>query len=80
MNRFALFCAALAATSSLSLPAVAVDKLYSPYVEKSEWEAEYFGAVSFDGNDEKDDAQKHEFSVGYGVNNWWKPLLKPTTN
>lgn len=53
-------------------PALAVDKLYSPYVSKGEWEVEYFGAKSVDGNDTKDNAQKHQFSVGYGVTDYWK--------
>jgi len=53
-------------------PAHAIDKLYAPYVEKGEWEAEYFGTKSFDGNDAKDDAQKHQLSIGYGVTDYWK--------
>lgn len=56
-------------------PAFAIDKLYSPYVEKGEWEAEYFGTRSFDGNDAKHDAQKHQISIGYGVTDYWKTEL-----
>lgn len=56
----------------LAAPAYAVDKVYSPYVEKGEWEAEYFGTRSFDGDNAKDNAQKHELSFGYGVTEYWK--------
>lgn len=56
-------------------PAHAIDKLYKPYVEKGEWETEYFGTKSFDGNDAKDDAQKHQLSLGYGVTDYWKTEL-----
>ncbi len=58
--------------STVSIPAMAVDKLYAPYVDKGEWEVEYFGSNSFDNDDTKDTAQKHEFSVGYGVTEYWK--------
>lgn len=53
-------------------PAFAVDKIYSPYVEKGEWELEYFGTRSIDGDGTKNNAQAHEVSLGYGVNDWWK--------
>ncbi|MEI7670181.1 MAG: hypothetical protein WCJ33_08875 [Pseudomonadota bacterium] len=52
--------------------AFALDKLYSPFVEKGEWEVEYFGSRSGDSDASKDNEQKHQLSVGYGVNDWWK--------
>lgn len=55
--------------------AFAIDKLYKPYVHQGEWELEYFGTRSFDGDDTKDDAQKHQLSVGYGVTDYWKTEL-----
>ncbi len=56
-------------------PALAADKLYSPYVTKGEMEVEYFGSRSVDSDSSKDNSQKQQFSVGYGVNNWWKTEL-----
>lgn len=53
------------------LPAYAVNKLYSPYVEQGELELEYFGSRSVDGQAAKDDAQKQQFAIGYGVTNYW---------
>lgn len=69
-----LFATALLAGTA-SMPALAVDKLYAPYVDKGELELEYFGSNSFDSDDAKDHAQKHEISVGYGVNDFWKTEL-----
>ncbi len=60
--------AVLAASTSASY---AAEKLYSPYVEKGELELEYFGSRSNDGDPAKDNGQQHQFSVGYGVNDWW---------
>lgn len=62
----------LAACVSFANPAFAVDKIYDPYVKKGEWEAEYFGHRSIDGDRNKDNAQGHEVSVGYGVTDYWK--------
>lgn len=58
--------------ATVATPAFAVDKLYSPYVEKGEWEVEYYLDRSVDGDAAKDNVQGHEFSLGYGVNDWWK--------
>lgn len=55
----------------LPVPALAINKLYYPYVEQGELELEYFGSRSVDGNGAKDDAQKQQFSVGYGVTEYW---------
>lgn len=57
--------------SMASFPAHAIGKLYSPYVEKGEWELEYFGTRSVDGESGKNNEQQHQFSVGYAVNDWW---------
>lgn len=67
----------LLATSCLlaANPAHAIDKLYKPYVEKGEWEAEYFGTRSFDDNNARDNAQKHKAAIGYGVTDYWKTEL-----
>lgn len=56
-------------------PAFAVDKIYSPYVEKGEWELEYFAHRSVDSDDSKDNGQGHKLSLGYGVTDWWKTEL-----
>jgi hypothetical protein len=47
----------------------AADKIYSPYVTPDELEIEYFGSRS------DEDAQKQQFSIGYGVNEYWKTEL-----
>ncbi len=52
-------------------PALAADKLYYPYVTPGELEVEYFGSRSFDSDSSKDNAQKQQFSVGYGVTDRW---------
>ena len=72
-----------AMVSALSLIAVAVTllgvstqadathKVYSPHVEKGEIEIESRGHVDFDDDDDKDDARKEKFEIGYGVTDWW---------
>jgi len=64
-----LLCVCIVLTA---LPAYAIDKIYTPYVDAGEWELEYFGQRSMDDNRAKDNAQTHELSVGYGANDWWK--------
>lgn len=61
-----------AITGLAASPAYAVDKLYYPYVEQGEWELEYFGSRSVDADTGKDDLQKQQFSVGYGVMEYWR--------
>lgn len=63
-----LLCAALA----LSGTANAAERIYYPYVTPGELEIEYFGSRSVDNDSSKDNEQKQQFSVGYGVNEWWK--------
>lgn len=53
----------------------AAKKLYTPYVTPGELELEYFGSRSIDNDDSKDNEQKQQFSIGYGVNEWWKTEL-----
>lgn len=53
-------------------PAYAVDKLYTPYVEKGEWELEYFGRRTVDKDSTKDNAQEHQLSLEYSPTGWWK--------
>lgn len=62
--------------SMLALPLLAPDakagfKVYSPYVEYREFEIEYRPSVSIDGDDAKDNEQKHPLGLGYGVTEWW---------
>lgn len=67
--------AAAVSTITAYSSAFAADKLYYPYVTPGELEVEYFGSRSFDGDNTKDNAQKQQFSIGYGVNDWWKTEL-----
>lgn len=57
-----------AATTSAN----AAERLYSPYVTPGELEIEYFGSRSVDNDNSKDNAQKQQFSIAYGMNEWWK--------
>lgn len=68
------FLAALAGSAAFlsSASAFAAERLYYPYVEQGELELEYFGSRSIDSDSTKDNKQKQQFSVGYGVNDWWK--------
>ena len=70
---FAALCGGvLCASLALSGNANAANRLYSPYVTPGELEIEYFGSRSVDSDDSKDNKQKQQFAVGYGVNEWWK--------
>jgi len=74
--KVAVVVSLLAVTMTMaSAPAYAVDKIYSPNVTKGEWELEYFGTRTFDGNHDKNDEQEHEVSIGYGVTNHWATEL-----
>lgn len=55
--------------------AFAADKLYSPYVTPGELELEYFGSRSFDDSSSKNNEQKQQFAVAYGVTDYWKTEL-----
>jgi len=46
-------------------------KVYYPYVELGELEIEYRGSRTIDGDDSKDNEQKHLIGIGYGFNEWW---------
>ncbi|NOT40082.1 MAG: hypothetical protein HOP13_06290 [Alphaproteobacteria bacterium] len=68
--------AAVVALGLLTLPLTARDaqaglKVYAPYVELGELEIEYRPSVTVDGDNVKDNEQKHLLGVGYGVNEWW---------
>jgi len=65
-------CGGLFCTSIALSCAHAAERIYSPYVTPGELEIEYFGSRSFDNDSSKDNEQKQQFSVGYGVNEWWK--------
>ncbi len=63
----------LSGVAILGLPreAAAALKVYTPYVEKGEWELEARGNVDFDSRDEKDGLQKQKYALGYGVTDRW---------
>jgi hypothetical protein len=67
-----LFVSAMITCSILSGNAEAAQRLYSPYVTLGELEIEYFGSRSIDDDDSKDNKQKQQLAIGYGVNEWWK--------
>lgn len=46
-------------------------KVYTPKVEKGEFEIEYRPSITIDGNKAKDNEQAHVLGVGYGVTDWW---------
>jgi hypothetical protein len=48
-------------------------KVYSPQVVKGEAEVEYAGTRTFDSDKAKNDIQENQFSVGYGVTDYWRP-------
>lgn len=60
--------------ATFSFPAFALDgKVYSPTVVKGEAELEYAGTRTFDSSKEKNNLQENQFSVGYGVTDFWAP-------
>lgn len=71
----AAFCIA-AHTATGSQPALALDHLYSPIIEKGELEVEYSGDRSFDNDSTKNNIQGHEFELEYGVNDFWKVIAE----
>ncbi|MFO1242369.1 MAG: hypothetical protein U1E36_04115 [Rickettsiales bacterium] len=74
-SAFKYIVPALAGLSLFPAASHAAEKLYSPYVERGEWEIEYFGSRTNDNDSEKNNAQVHQFSVAYGVNDWWRTEL-----
>ncbi len=66
-----IFCASLCASMISSLPAFALDEIYSPNVVAGEISAEYSGSRTFDNRTDKNNAQEHEIAFEYGVNNHW---------
>jgi len=55
----------------LACDATAFPIVYSPIIEKGEWELEAKGSYSFDKHVEKDELQEQEYSLGYGVTDHW---------
>jgi len=51
--------------------AEATKKVYSPHVEKGEWEIETRGSYDFDDRSSKSDKVKEKFAIGYGVTDYW---------
>lgn len=71
-NKMALF----ACWSFLSTAALAGDQVYSPIVEKAEWEFESRALFSHDKDPAISGAQNHVFEIGYGLtSNWATSLL-----
>lgn len=59
-------------TFFLSAPeAWATKKVYSPYVEKGEFELEARGGINFDGRHDEDGTQKQKYALGYGMTDRW---------
>ncbi len=56
-------------------PAFALDKIYSPYVTKGEWEVEYRGSSTFDSNHDKNGIQSHQTALGYSPTDYWATEL-----
>ncbi len=56
---------------ALSMPAYAGDQVYSPIVEKGEWEFESRLLFSHDRDPAINGAQNHIFEIGYGLTHRW---------
>ncbi len=54
-----------------SSPALAIPKVYYPYVEKGELELEAEGSYDFDDEEENDGRQQQKYAVGYGFTSHW---------
>lgn len=50
-------------------------KVYSPYVIQDRSEIEFAGFGYQDSNPNLNDAQGYDFSLAYGVTDWWKPEI-----
>lgn len=50
-----------------AVPALAIDKVYSPNVTKGELELEYSGSITHDKDPDKDNIQSHETELEYGL-------------
>lgn len=73
-NRFAMRL--LIATALLCNSAAhAADKISEPYVTPDKLGIEYFGSRTVDDSRKKDDKQKQQFAVTYGMNDFWKTGL-----
>jgi hypothetical protein len=48
-------------------------RVYSPYVTQGRTEVEFHGYSVQDGDSSLDGARGSDFSVAYGVTDWWKP-------
>jgi hypothetical protein len=69
-----LSTAAVLSVVIITSPAFALDpKVYSPQVVKGEAELEYAGTHTFDSDKTKNDFQENQFSIGYGVSDYWAP-------
>lgn len=74
MSRKLTFAAA-ALASVFSLPAFAIDEIYSPIAEPGELSLEYNGNTTFDKNHEKNGISEQESELEWGVNNFWVTSL-----
>jgi high-affinity iron transporter len=63
----------IVATALVTLPnaGFAGSKVYSPYVEKGEFEIEWKGALDVDDDSQVSGAMKNQMAVGYGFTDYW---------
>jgi hypothetical protein len=59
----------------LSQPAFADKEIYSPFVEKGEWELETKGQIDYDHSKDKNAVQEYKNAIGYGVTDHWATEL-----
>jgi len=71
IKNYSVFIIGLICFFSLSQPAYATKKVYSPHIEAGELELEARGSVDYDSRDSKNDKQKQKYAIGYGFTNWW---------
>jgi hypothetical protein len=68
-------CAAVLALMLQGSPSLAASHIYTPHVTPGELEFEYFGSRTVDASAAKDNKQKHQFAVAYGMSEHWKTEL-----
>jgi hypothetical protein len=56
----------------IATPALAAKKVYSPIVEKGEWEVEHYGSYGREHGSDDSYQYKSYTGVGYGLTDWWK--------
>ena len=72
MNKAVVIAAAgLIVSFGLSRPAYAEKHVYSPIVQKGEWEIETTGVYDLDHRKDKNVVQEYKNAIGYGVTDRW---------